>query len=210
MRNTQHKSMVFILTFALMISSANVFALTPLSSPAQPMVSEKHIEEIAPDEGEKQQLGALSKQAAKDQLLATAEKMKVDYLKQRLERIKLENEIKLEQSPSLKKTTTSASFNNITPDLQLPSMPIIPAMTGESETIKDIPIASKKDVQKKTKPVIHLIEVIGVGDNLIARIQVDGNTKSYTIGDTLNHARTRIREITMDRVTLTNGTVLEI
>jgi len=148
--------------------------------------------------------GNLSRSATKLQLSATEEKMRAQYLKNKLDRIKLEHELGSEALSGSGRLTQTAMPQ--APSLMMPYLPsAAPSAINNQSAPKETPSEKKASTNKMPA---SLLEVTGVGQELVARIQVNGTVKNYVKGDKVNGLI--INNISAKHVMLSNGSHIDL
>lgn len=213
-------------------ATADVNQINTQANTAQalPIVPVKNDELSAPTD-EQNIIESLSKSAAQYQLNAANEATYLAYLKTKLERVKVQNELKVEQNgghasdlhdssiPAINLSgntggiptlNTHSTHQGRYQDSQMPIMPGMPGV-GVSGGYEEGSLPKKSNDNLNA---IHLLEVSGTGSNLIAKIQKDDASKYYKVGDVLIKGKGKkqktIEDIKFDRVILNDGTEIFI
>lgn len=147
---------------------------------------------------EAEKLGEISREATRFQLSATQEKSRAEYLKNKLERIKLESNISIEENmKEIASIKESKVGNNMIPLANMMPVDINGNLAKESIT----PTPKKSEIKIDLTP--YLLEVSGIGGNLISKIQINNVIKTYSVGDKVNGSA--ISSISSGWVELRNG-----
>lgn len=207
-KHMNHKKTLTRTLVGLLICSFSAAALalkkddgeTSLSAAAGNPTTQGALSVMSDDE--KREIGRLAKLTTRYQLNAEKEKVRVDYLKNRLNRMKLEKEIETVN-------------NNNDVDINSLSGIAMPPMMNQPMPAPMMPSYSEPDIEAKKEPVKpkkpprpYLIEVMGSGENVKAKIYYDGKTSEYQLGDPL--AGSVLISIKSSSISLSNGKYYEL
>lgn len=160
-------------------------AAEPVQNNAAQAVSDQ---DIGKDSGFNNELGALSRSATRYQLSLAEEKLHAEYLRQKKDRLTIENEMKEIGAPK-----------------PIPAK-VVEATEEKADTAAQVKKANTIHFGTAFSP--RLIEVAGTGDRLVAKIATSKGLKSLVIGDKVDNLT--IREITVNKVIFNNGTHIDL